>query len=99
MPGNPTSSGADATRAAHLAGSGLGLYLTAEFVREHGANSALVHSAIAKWEARGHANSVGELAAVTGLTADDVTTALRYLDRSGLIELSPDRTRIRVVSK
>lgn len=99
MPGNPTSSGADATRAAHLAGSGLGLYLTAEFVREHGANTALVHSAIAKWEHRGHANSVGELAAVTGLDADSVTVALRYLAEHGMIELSPDRSRIRVVSK
>lgn len=99
MPGNPTSSGADATRAAHLAGSGLGLYLTAEFVREHGANTALVHSAIAKWEHRGHANSVGELAAVTGLDADSVVQALRYLGEQGLIEVSPDRSRIRVVAK
>ena len=86
MPGTPTSGGPEATRAAHLAGSGLGLYLTAAFVREHGANSALV-------------NSVGELATVTGLNADSVVQALRYLGEQGLIEVSPDRSRIRVVSK
>jgi DNA-binding MarR family transcriptional regulator len=99
MPGTPTSGGPEATRAAHLAGSGLGLYLTASFVREHGANTALVHSAIAKWENRGAPNNVGELAAITGLDAQQVTQSLGYLAEHGMIELSPDRSRLRVVTK
>lgn len=99
MPGNPTSSGADATRAAHLAGSGLGLYLTADFVREHGANAALVHAAIARWEERGHPNLVSEFVGSTGLNVPEVETALAYLHKHGMIEVSPDRSRIRVVSK
>lgn len=99
MPGTPTSSGADAKRAAHLAGSGLGLYLTASFVREHGANTALVHAAIAKWENRGAPNNIGELAAVTGLDAEGVVQSLRYLLEHGMIELSPGHERVRVVSK
>jgi predicted Rossmann fold nucleotide-binding protein DprA/Smf involved in DNA uptake len=99
MPGTPTSSGAEAKRAAHLAGGGLGPYLTADFVREHGADAAILHAAIARWEQRGHVNSIDELAAATGLEPTEVTDSLVYLHQQGMIELNPDRSRVRVVTK